>query len=139
LTFKIYAPEKAHSGNDIMIEVVEEKVLFLGDNVLARRIGRLDDATFVGSIAACERAEKVPARVFVPGHGKTGGKAIVTAYKDYLKALFAAVQKEYDNGKADYEMKDAVRAQLKPWHGWHGFDDHLGKHISLAYLEVEAM
>lgn len=138
-TFKIHAPEKAHSGNDIMVEVVEEKLLFLGDNVLAKRIGRMDDGTFLGSIAACERAEKIAAQVFVPGHGKTGGRQIVTAYKDYLATLFAAVRSGYDAGKADFEMKPEVVGKLARWQHWNGFGDNVGRHISLAVLEIEAM
>jgi hypothetical protein len=28
-------------------------------------------------------------------------------------------------------------AKLKPYHNWVHFDDVIGKHISLAYLEIE--
>lgn len=138
-TFKIHAPEKAHSNTDIMIEVVEERLVFLGDNVLAGRIGRMDDGTFAGSIAACERAERIPAKVFVPGHGKTGNRQIVTAYKDYLSTLLNAVKQGYAAGLADFEMKPAVVAKLARWQRWNGFADNVGRQISLAVLEVEAM
>lgn len=139
VTFRILAPEKAHSHTDIMIEVVEEKVLFTGDNVMNGRFGRMDDGTYAGSIAACERAAKVPAKVFVPGHGKTGGREIVTSYRDYLATLFNTVKAEYDKGKQDYEMKDTVRAKLAKWTRWEGFDLHLGRQVSVAVLELEAM
>ena len=138
-TFRIHAPDKAHSHTDIMIEVVEEKVLFTGDNVMNGRFGRMDDGTYVGSIAACERAAKVPANVFVPGHGLTGGREVVTSYRDYLATLFNTVKGEYDKGKQDYEMKDTVRARLAKWTQWEGFDIHFGRQISVAVLELEAM
>ncbi len=35
-------------------------------------------------------------------------------------------------------MKDKVHASLGAFHDWVGYDTELGKHISLAYLEVEA-
>lgn len=139
LAFRIHAPEKAHSHTDIMIEVVEEKVLFTGDNVMNGRFGRMDDGTYAGSIAACERAAKVPARIFVPGHGATGGREIVTSYRDYLATLFSTVKAEYDKGKQDYEMKDTVRAKVAKWTKWEGFDIHFGRQISVAVLELEAM
>lgn len=139
ITFRILAPPKAHSGTDIMIHVVDEDVLFLGDNVMNGRLGGMGDGTFRGSVAACERALAVPAKVFVPGHGRTAGKEIVAAYRDYLAILFETARAEYDKGLQDYEMKDTIRAKLGRFAGWAGFDLNLGRHISVAVLEIEAM
>lgn len=139
VTFRILAPANAHSKTDIMIEAIEEGVLFLGDNVMNGRFGRMDDGTYRGNIAACERALGASAKIFVPGHGKTGGREIVAAYRDYLATLFATVRREYDAGKQDYEMKDTVRAAVSRYAGWEGFDLHFGRHISVAVLEIESM
>lgn len=139
VTFRILAPPKAHSGTDIMIHVVEEDVLFLGDNVMSGRLGALNDGTFRGSIAACDRALAVPAEIFVPGHGRTAGKAIVATYRDYLATLFDTARSEYEKGRQDYEMKPTIRAKLERFAGWIGFDLNLGRHISVAVLEIEAM
>jgi glyoxylase-like metal-dependent hydrolase (beta-lactamase superfamily II) len=139
VTFRILAPPAAHSKTDIMIEAVEEGVLFLGDNVMNGRFGRMDDGTFRGNIAACERALNVPTKVFVPGHGKSGGRDIVAAYRDYLAILFETVRREYDAGKQDYEMKNTVKTKLARYTGWEGFDLHFGRHISVAVLEIESM
>lgn len=139
VTFRILAPPKAHSGTDIMIHVAGEGVLFLGDNVMNARVGAIrGDGTFLGNIAACDRALKESVRVFVPGHGKSGGGDIVRAYRAYLSTLFEAVRREVDAGKRDYEMKEAVRAQLAPYRHWTGFDIHLGRQISSAVIEAEA-
>jgi glyoxylase-like metal-dependent hydrolase (beta-lactamase superfamily II) len=123
-----------------MIHAVEEGVLFLGDNVMNGRFGRMDEGgSFRGNIAACERALAVPATTFVPGHGQTGDKSIVAAYRDYLAILFDTAKAEYDRGKQDYEMKDSIRAKLVPYTGWVGFDLNFGRHVSGAVLEIEAM
>lgn len=122
-----------------MIHVVEEEVLFLGDNVMNARLGGMSDGTFRGNIAACERALAVPARIFVPGHGRTAGQEIVAAYRDYLSILFETARAEYDKGRQDYEMKDTIRAKLGRYVGWAGFDLNFGRHISVAVLEIEAM
>ena len=37
-----------------------------------------------------------------------------------------------------FEMKGAVSAAMPDFHDWPGFEDTLGKHISFAYLEIEA-
>ena len=139
IEFRIHAPEKAHSGTDIMIEIVSEGVLFLGDNVMNGRFGQMNDGTFHGNIAACDRALTSDAKIFVPGHGKTGGSQIVAAYRDYLATLLETVKRELDAGKQDYEMKDTVKARLAAYTGWEGFDLHFGRHISVAVLELEAM
>lgn len=139
LSFHILAAPKAHSGTDIMIHVPETGVLFLGDNVMNGRFGRMDEGNFQGSIAACDRALTVPATVFVPGHGQTGGREIVAAYRDYLATLFDTARAQYDQGKQDYEMKPAIRERLARFTGWVGFDLNFGRHISVAVLEIEAM
>lgn len=134
--FKIHAANDAHSKTDIMIEV-DNGVLFTGDNVLNQRVARMDDGTFTGNIKAIDRALAMPLRVVVPGHGKVGGKAILQAQRDYFQALFDAVKIEYDAGKSDFEMKPAIIKKLAAFKKWHGFDSAIGKHISLAILEIE--
>ncbi|MHB1245041.1 MAG: MBL fold metallo-hydrolase [Sulfuriferula sp.] len=139
LTFHILAPENAHSKTDIMIEVEQDAVVFTGDNVLNARIARLDDGTFKGNISACDRALAVKARHYVPGHGKTADAKMVKNYRDYMIALTAEVKRQYDAGRSDYEMKDGVAAKLVAYKNWSGFNEQLGKHISLAVLEIEAL
>ncbi len=138
MTFRVHAPEKAHSHTDIMIEAVEESVIFTGDNVLNQTIGRMGDGTFKGNIAACDRIAAVKAKRYVPGHGPTGDVSIVTNYRNYLATVFNEVKQQYDLGKSDFEMKDGIVAKLKPYFGWNRFDLELGKHIGLAVLEIEA-
>lgn len=137
MTFRFHAPERAHSGTDVMIEVVEESVLFLGDNVTYKRIARMDDASFKGSIAACEIATKLAARHYVPGHGPSGDASLVTAFQRYLTTLYSEVERLYEEGLADFEMKPEIVRTLQPYADWVNFDDQVGRHISLAILEVE--
>ena len=137
LHFRIHHTGHAHTDGDIMIEVVEEKVMFMGDNAVVERAGRMDDGNFLGNIAACEIALKTEAKHFVPGHGKTNGRAVVTAYRDWLRALFGSVEKHYAKGMSDFEMKDKVLADLRPYQNWAMFDSEVGKLISLAWLQVE--
>ena len=137
LHFHLYHNGVAHTDGDLMIEVVEEKVLFLGDNALAENVGRMDDGNFRGNIEACELALRTGVRYFVPGHGTSGGRELVVAYRDWLKALHGSVRKYQAQGLSDFEMKDKVVAELKPYKHWARFDSEIGKLLSLAYLQVE--
>lgn len=138
LTFKIHAPGKAHSDTDIMIEFVEDSVLFAGDNLLHRRLGKLNDGTFRGSIAALDHAAALALKHYVPGHGPSGGSEIVHAYRNYLATLYGETRRLYEKGLADYEMKGEIVAKLAAYRDWANFEDEVGRHINLAVLEVEA-
>lgn len=138
MTFRVHAPEKAHSGTDIMVEAVEEKVLFGGDNVLAGRVGRMDDATFRGSIAALERALATGATVVVPGHGPSGGREVLERYRDYLATMYEEVRRQTLAGRSDYQIKPEVVKKLAAYRGWANFEDEVGRAIGFAVQEAEA-
>lgn len=135
--FRLYHTGVAHTDGDLMIEVVEEKALFLGDNVVHARAGRMDDGNFKGNIEACDVALKTSAVHFVPGHGISDGREVVVAYRDWLSRLYAAVKKYQAQGLTDFEMKDKVVADLQPYHKWAMFDMEIGKLVSLANLQAE--
>jgi glyoxylase-like metal-dependent hydrolase (beta-lactamase superfamily II) len=138
INFRIHAPEKAHSYTDIMIEVVEDSVIFTGDNVLNKTIGRMADGTFAGNIAACKQIAARKANFYVPGHGPTGDVGMVTNYQSYLSTLLSSVKQQYELGLADFEMKSVIASKLTPYQSWLRFDVELGPHISHAILEIEA-
>ncbi|OGI42077.1 MAG: hypothetical protein A2150_07980 [Candidatus Muproteobacteria bacterium RBG_16_64_11] len=136
--FRVIHTGTAHTDGDIMIEVVEDRVLFAGDNIVTERTARMDDGNFKGNIAAVEAALKVNAKFIVPGHGLSGGREIADAYLVYLKTFYGSVKKYFDQGLSDFDMKDKVIADLKPYQKWVLFDAEIGKFISLAYLQIEA-
>ena len=135
--FMIHAPAAAHSDTDIMIHIVNDSVVVLGDNVLYKRLPRMNDATFQGNIKACDVALRLKARRYVPGHGPTGGARIVKLYRRYLSTVYSEVKKHTDEGLSDYEMKPKVVAKLKPYWKWKDFQAEVGKHINRAMLEIE--
>jgi glyoxylase-like metal-dependent hydrolase (beta-lactamase superfamily II) len=136
--FRVYHTGKAHTDGDLMLEVVEEKLMFLGDVVMAQRAGRLDDGDFKGNIAAIDAVLKSQAVHFVPGHGLSGGRELPLAYRAFLSTLYASVKQYYTQGLADFDMKDKVNKDLAAYQQWAMFDTGLGRLISLAYLQAEA-
>ena len=137
LTFRIYLTDHAHTRTDAMIEVVEDSVMILGDNVLNQRIGRMDDGSFRGNIKACEIAKGVNANIYIPGHGPSGKAASTFGYCDYLQGMYTETGKQVEEGLSDFEMKSTIVSALQAYQKWSGFEDEVGKHISLSVLEYE--
>lgn len=136
--FQIIHRGQAHTMTDIMILHKPDNVLFTGDNVSNKRLIRLVDASFKGSIETIEVAKRLKPSVVVPGHGKTGGTELLDQYQRYLSTLYQNVSQLFDEDLSDYEMKPLIHNKLTVYHDWSGYDDELGKHISGAYLEIEA-
>ncbi len=129
---------RAHTDTDVMYEVVEDQVLFTGDNVTYQRIPRMNDGSFAGNIAVTEYALQLPVNIVVPGHGPTGGKEVLKAYHQYLSILYEGVKQLTEEGLEDFEMKQVFEQKLANFKDWPGFEDELGRHISLAVIEAES-
>jgi glyoxylase-like metal-dependent hydrolase (beta-lactamase superfamily II) len=138
LTYRVMNNNKAHTDTDIMVHVAERGVIFLGDNAGNGRIMRLEGGSFRGNVEALEDALATGATVFVPGHGKTGGREVAEQYRDYMKTVYDTAMVAVDEGLADFEIRPRLLPKLEPWEDWAGFDVELGGHISGAFLEAEA-
>ena len=137
LNFNIHTVGIAHSDTDIMIEYVEGSTFFTGDNVGNLRVLRMNDGSFRDIIKALDRAISLNKQHYVPGHGPSGDVKLVQLQREYFTVLYTQVEKYYEEGLEDFEMKSKVEAALSKFKDWAGFDDEIGKHISLAKLEVE--
>ena len=136
ITFRIYHNGKGHSDNDIMIEIVEEKVFVYGDNLRNKNLSPFM-SSFTGNLQALDIGIKTGATKFIPGHGKSGGKQIIEDYRRFLNDLKKEVKKHFEAGQSDFEMKQEVLNALNKYRHWTGFDENIGRLINLAYLEVE--
>ena len=136
-TFRIHSSSDAHSKTDLMIEMVEDRILFTGDNVLNRQVMNLRDGTFKGVMKATERALALNSKIYVPGHGKTGDRKFVEEHKAYFDTLISEVRRMYGDGKSDFEMKPVLIDKLKAYRNWAEWETNLGPQISLAILEIE--
>ena len=136
-TFRIHSSTDAHSKTDLMIEMVEDQILFTADNVLDHQVMNIRDGTFKGVMKATDRALALNAKLYVPGHGKTGDRKFVEDQKAYFATLMSEVRRMYGEGKSDYEMKPVIAEKLKAYQDWAEWDANLGQQISLAVLEVE--
>ncbi len=139
-TFRIHHTGTAHTKGDIMVEIVEEDALFMGDIVRNEFLGVMEeDSSFKGNINAIDYIlkHKGGMKYYIPGHGRVGGTDMIKKYRTYLSTLYDNVKSMYSSGMADYEMKSKVVKNLSPFKSWEGFEMRVGPHISQAYLEVE--
>jgi len=141
--FRIHGNVPAHTDTDIMIEHVNSKTLFLGDNCLNRRFGRFDDsANIIGNIEALETiiSQSQSFRQFVPGHGLSGNlNQAVMPYLTYLRLLRQVVEAGLEDELQGYEIKQANLQRFERYSDWSGFDIQLGKHIDKMFLEIEQL
>lgn len=139
VALKIHHTGPAHTDSDLMIEVVDDKGLFFGDIVAARRVPNSDvpqDASFKGTMVAIKTMLERPIDIYIPGHGQSGGREVPEASLAFLEALHASVATYYDQGIEAYEMKDKVIADLESYKDWNNFTE-IGRVINFVYQEVE--
>ena len=138
LSFRIHHTGKAHSDNDIMIELPADSALFTGDIVTDKRIqsARPEDSDIFGQIRAIEVALGTDSRWYIPGHGHSGGREIAEQQLLFLQRLLGAVQRHYAQGLSDFEMVDPIKRDLSIYSDWYNFDE-LGRVIGHVYLRVE--
>lgn len=137
ITVKAHLNEWAHTKTDAMFQIVEDKILFTGDNTTSHRIARMDDGSFKGSIATLNKALELDVDHVVPGHGKTGDKSIISLFRDYLATVYDQTKVGMEDDLEAYEMKDGIMEKLEHYKNWSGIDQEIGKHISLSILEAE--
>ncbi len=134
--FHILFPGPAHSEDDIMIELPDEKVLFFGDIVRDDLAGPFT-ASYKGNIEAIDRGLKTDATVFVPGHGHSGDRSVAMKYRTFLETMREQVRANYKLGLTDFEMKSKIAEALKDYRDWGNMTESLGPLISTAYSEIE--
>ena len=137
-TFRIHHHGQAHTRTDIMIEVAEDSVVFLGDNVTTNRIPRMSDGNFTGNIDSVDNILKINASIWIPGHGRTGDADMVKGYRDYLTAVYTSARQAFDEDLDSSDVKPiALKATVK-YKDWAGYEGEIGPQGAQAYMEVEA-
>lgn len=137
ISLKAYLSDWAHTKTDIMLEIIEDKLLFTGDIVNNERIVPFNDGSFKGSIDSISNVMKLGIKTVVPGHGLTTSGDLLGTYKKGLESIYQTTKLLIEEGLEPYEMKDKVLASNSAFKNWKGFEDEVGRYLSLAVLEIE--
>lgn len=131
---------RAHTPSDLCVEIVQDKLTYVGDIAMANRIANIDDGSYPGTFKYYDAIKKAAGeQLWVPGHGR-GSRDLLDTYGTFMKGIWEPCVQAVKEGIAldgakDLVLKDprvASRAKTMD-----GFDSNIGKYTSLAYLEAE--
>lgn len=137
---KLHHYGTAHTPSDLCLEVVQDRLTYVGDIAMDNRIANIDDGSYVGTFkyyAALQQA--AGEQLWVPGHG-VGSKGLLKRYGEFLAGIYEPCLKTVKDGQP---MEAARAAVLKDPRvasraaTMDGFASNIGKYVSLAYLEAE--
>ncbi|MBR0566744.1 MBL fold metallo-hydrolase [Azoarcus sp. L1K30] len=115
LHFRITYVGPAHAPDDIIMEVVEDRVIFAGDMLFRGRVPFVGDADTSHWLLALDHLIDAHPAVVVPGHGpaSTEPQSDLTLTRDYLKYVRESM------GKAVSELKSFDEAYADTdWSRW---------------------
>jgi glyoxylase-like metal-dependent hydrolase (beta-lactamase superfamily II) len=109
LTFRLLYSEGAHSPEDTMMYVVEDRLLYAGDLIFAGRIPFVGNADSAGWLKAMDKMIALKPAVVVPGHGPASKdvERDLVLTRDYLLYLRQAM------GRSVREMEPFEEAYAK--------------------------
>lgn len=141
-SFRMHHYGTAHTPSDLCVEVVEDRVVHVGDIAMTNRIANMDDGSYPGTFKYYEAlGQAVPQALWVPGHGQarrdlleTYGRFMAGIWEPCLKAV--QEDKTEAQAKADVLKDPRVASRAAAMQGFQG---NIGKYVSLAYLEAEKL
>lgn len=140
VTLRMHHYGIAHTPSDISVEVVGDGLTYAGDVIMERRIANMDDGSFQGSIDYIEALKaEAGSEIWVPGHGLPTPDIMT-----WNRELFAGIYENCLAAVEDMEDMAAARARVmadprvaERAAETRGFDENIGRYVSLAYLEAE--
>jgi len=128
---------KNHSDNMIVMRFPAERTLFAVDFIPVRSVAFRDfpDAYPAEWIHSLSRVERMDFDILAPGHGPLGGKADVTAFREYMSDLLEQVLAQARLGKSLAETKAAV--DLSKYASWDQFEAWAPLNVEGAYKRIQ--
>jgi len=109
-SFEVMFLGRAHTGGDLAVWLPQQKILFLSEIFLNRVFPAMRSAYPSEWLKALDRAEAMPANIYIAGHGftETGSisKEEIVAYHRALEAVIKEARRLHDN---HVPVEDAVK------------------------------
>ena len=116
--FRVHQFGPARTDSDLMVEIVGENILFTADVVRNGLQGLMeDDSSFSGSVATIDTIAQRGFKLYIPGHSPPGGPEVFEIYCYYISILRDTFQSLYEQGFADFEMKQQVLEAVATYRG----------------------
>lgn len=140
VTLRLHHHGIVHTPFDLDVEVLEDRVMLIGDVAMDRRIANMDDGSYVGTLKAYESLEKTGSKLWLPGHGKPSAN-VLQWNRELFQGIYYTCEKAIQDGLGLEEAKALVLKDPRVAsraRDTKGFDINIGKYVSLAFLEAEA-
>ncbi|MFF7551917.1 MBL fold metallo-hydrolase [Streptomyces olivaceus] len=113
ITAELFHPGVAHTSDDLVVWLPEQRVLFAGDLVFSGAAPFVLMGSLAGSLAALARLRELDPLVVVGGHGPVGGPELLSFTEEYLRWVAALA----GQGRADGlgPLETARRADEGPF------------------------
>ena len=140
VTLRMHHYGPAHTPHDLCVEVVEDRVMCVGDVLMHRRIANMDDGSFKGTIETIDKLiAAADPKIWLPGHGHPGPE-VARWQRELFAGIWETCLKAVDDGTPldgalALALKDPrITSRAAETEGW---ERTIGKYVSLAYLEAE--
>ncbi|HSG22456.1 MAG TPA: MBL fold metallo-hydrolase [Azonexus sp.] len=140
VTLRMHHFGTVHTPFDLCVEVVEDKLMLVGDVAMDRRIANMDDGSYLGTLKAYDTLEKTACTIWLPGHGEPGPN-VLKWNRELFEGIYRPCEQAIKDGLALEEAKTQVLKDPRVAsraRDTKGFETNIGKYVSLAYLEAEA-
>jgi cyclase len=124
----------AHTSNDTVVWLPEQKVLFTGDLIMNGVTPFCLMGSIAGSLAALERLRAFGATTIVPGHGPVAGPEVFEQTEGYLRLVQQLAREGHRAGRTPVET--ARGAALGPY-GQLLDSERLVPNLHRAYAELD--
>lgn len=139
VTIRCHHYGKAHTPADVCFEIVEDKIVHVGDVAMDRRIAFMEDGSYLGTFKTMNELQKIRPKLWLPGHGQPGPD-VLKNNRELFEGIYGACVEAIKQGKPLEEAKAMVLAdpRVKKWAPQtKGFNENIGNYTSLAYTEAE--
>lgn len=114
LTFRLLWSGGAHSPEDLMMYVVEDKLLFAGDLIFAGRVPFVGSADSAGWLKAMDKMIALSPERVIPGHGPASSDvardlALTREYLAYLRETMGRAARDFEPFDDAYARTDWSR------------------------------
>jgi glyoxylase-like metal-dependent hydrolase (beta-lactamase superfamily II) len=137
---KVHHYGVCHTPGDICLEVIQDRVTYVGDIAMDGRIANIDDGSYLGTFKTYkELTEAAGEQLWIPGHGEAK-KTLLKEYGELMAGIYETCVKAVQDGIDPSAAKALVLKDprvIKYAKNTKGFEGNIGKYTSLAYLEAE--
>ncbi|MFF4173860.1 MBL fold metallo-hydrolase [Streptomyces sp. NPDC001744] len=109
----VHMGPRAHTSNDSVVWLPEQRVLFAGDLVMSGVTPFCLMGSIEGSLAVLERLRALGATTIVPGHGPVSGPEVLDTVEGYLRLVLELAERGRAAGLTPIET--AREADLGPY------------------------